>query len=66
MQPHGGAEVVALSLHPTGDFVASASLNGSWAFSDLSSQRTLVSVAAPIQESVHAASFHPDGTPPSP
>jgi pre-mRNA-processing factor 19 len=61
MQPHGGAEVVALSLHPTGDFVASASLNGSWAFSDLSSQRTLVSVAAPIQESVHAASFHPDG-----
>jgi pre-mRNA-processing factor 19 len=61
LQPHGGAEVVSLSLHPTGDFIASASLNGSWAFSDLSSQRTLVSVPSPIQESVHAASFHPDG-----
>jgi pre-mRNA-processing factor 19 len=61
LQPHSGAEVVSVSLHPTGDFFASASLNGSWAFSDLSSHRTLASVPAPVEEAIHAASFHPDG-----
>lgn len=53
--------MVTVSLHPTGDFFASASLNGSWAFSDLSQWRVLASVAAPVDEAIHTASFHPDG-----
>jgi len=61
LRPHGGADVVAVSFHPTGDFFVSASLNGSWAFSDLTANRTLTSVPAPIEENVHAACLHPDG-----
>jgi pre-mRNA-processing factor 19 len=62
LQPHAGAEVVSVSLHPTGDYFASASTNGSWAFADLSSTRVLASVAAPVDgEAIHTASFHPDG-----
>lgn len=62
LQPHSGAEVTAVSLHPTGDFFASASLNGSWAFADLSAHRVLTSVAAPVGgEAIHAARFHSDG-----
>lgn len=53
---------MSVSLHPTGDYFASASANGSWAFADLSSTRVLASVAAPVDgEAIHAASFHPDG-----
>jgi len=62
VRPHGGAEVVSVSIHPTNEYFASASLNGTWSFSDLDTQRVLATAASPTTgESIHSASFHPDG-----
>jgi WD40 repeat protein len=44
-------EVVDMSLHPTADFLASASLDGSWAFHDLRALRSLASFPSPDGES---------------
>lgn len=54
------AEVVGLSLHPTADFLASASLDGTWVFHDLRALRSLASFPSD-DETVHCTSFHPDG-----
>ena len=39
-------EVVGLTLHPTGDYFASASTDGSWAFNDIQEGRSLAHVRA--------------------
>jgi len=54
-------EVVGITLHPTADFLASASLDGTWAFHDLRALRTLATFPSPADETVHCTSFHPDG-----
>lgn len=54
------AEVTALSIHPLGEYLLTASLDKSWAISDLSTGRCvrhMQDLAAPYC----CASFHPDG-----
>lgn len=65
-------EVTGLSVHPSGDFVASASRDGTWGLHDLSTGRPLLSVDAPRSEDepenesvggyeYESLEFHPDG-----
>jgi pre-mRNA-processing factor 19 len=55
-------EVVGLTLHPTGHYIASASADGSWAFHDLLTPRSLATFPAPSgDEGIYCTSFHPDG-----
>jgi len=52
-------EVVGVSLHPTGSYLASGSLDSSWAFHDIQSGNTLVQIK--VDSPVSSLHFHPDG-----
>jgi pre-mRNA-processing factor 19 len=51
--------VTSLSLHPTQDFILSASNDKSWAFTDIFAERDIVRVYD--EDRVTTAQFHPDG-----
>ncbi|KND02301.1 uncharacterized protein SPPG_02775 [Spizellomyces punctatus DAOM BR117] len=56
------AEVNALTLHTTGDYIVSASADGTWAFLDVDTGRSLFRVAqSEGGQAYTAAQFHPDG-----
>lgn len=56
------AEVAGLSLHPTGDFLASASFDKTWAFIDLQSGVSILQISHPqVNEAYSCCQFHPDG-----
>lgn len=59
------APVTGLSLHATGDYVLSVSLDEKWAFSDIRSGRTLCRVTVVdengVSQKLTTAQFHPDG-----
>ncbi len=51
-----------LSLHATGDYLASVSLDSTWALSDCRTGQLLVTVAnSSVQKGYTRAQFHPDG-----
>jgi len=55
-------DVVGISLHATGDYLASASNDKSWAFHDIRSGTTLTKTTDPsIKVGFSSISFHPDG-----
>ena len=55
-------EVVGISLHATGDYLASASHDKSWAFHDIRSGTTLTKIQDPtVSAGFSSISFHPDG-----
>jgi len=55
-------DVVGVSLHATGDYLASASNDKSWAFHDIRSGTTLTKTTDPsIKAGFSSISFHPDG-----
>jgi len=55
-------EVVGVSLHATGDYLASASNDRSWAFHDIRAGTTLTRTTDPsIKVGFSSISFHPDG-----
>ena len=51
--------VTGISLHPTGDYVLSASADKSWAFSDLHSGKAVSSAAG--DAALGCIQWHPDG-----
>jgi len=53
------ADVTACALHATGDYWATSSLDNSWAFHDISNNRTVAQVQA--DAGLSDVSFHPDG-----
>jgi len=53
------AEVVGCTLHPTGEFWATGSLDSTWAFHDVSTNACLIQMDAGSE--VHSVNFHPDG-----
>ena len=57
------AEVTGLSLHPTGDYIATSSMDGSWAFTDIAgaSPTTLMTISDDATDGYSCFSFHPDG-----
>ncbi|KAF9896464.1 Pre-mRNA-processing factor 19 [Lobosporangium transversale] len=56
------AEVTGLCVHPTKDYVATASMDSSWGFHDLETGSTLLSVRSDdVTKGYSSASFHPDG-----
>lgn len=59
---HHNGEVTGLTVHPTGDYAVSTSLDGSWAFLDLNRGSVLKHVL-PTDASVGytCGQFHPDG-----
>jgi len=55
-------DVVGISLHATGDYLASASHDKSWAFHDVRSGATLIKIQDPtVTVGFSSISFHPDG-----
>lgn len=55
-------EVVGISLHATGDYLASASADKSWAFHDIRTGTTLTKTEeSAVKAGFSAISFHPDG-----
>jgi pre-mRNA-processing factor 19 len=61
-----GGEVTGISVHPTGDFAACSSKDGSWSFVSLSYGGILETVRSAADSSPSAAAyssvcFHPDG-----
>ncbi|KAI8802615.1 WD40-repeat-containing domain protein [Cladochytrium replicatum] len=54
-------EVTSLSVHPTGDYVASAGADSKWAFWDLKSGKALSTVAHDAAQGFTKIEFHPDG-----
>ncbi|KAJ3004800.1 hypothetical protein HKX48_001036 [Thoreauomyces humboldtii] len=59
VRTHSGS-VTALTLHPTGDYFVSASLDATWALHDVHSGQTLMR-STPVGSGYTAASIHPDG-----
>nr|CAG4644702.1 EOG090X0489 [Leptodora kindtii] len=55
------AAVTGLSLHATGEYVLSTSLDQHWAFSDIRVGRLLTKVADTDGSALTTAQFHPDG-----
>ncbi|KAG0267246.1 Pre-mRNA-processing factor 19 [Mortierella polycephala] len=56
------AEVTGLCVHPTKDYVATASMDSSWAFHDLETGSTLMSARSDdVVKGYSSAAFHPDG-----
>ncbi|KAG0323883.1 Pre-mRNA-processing factor 19, partial [Podila humilis] len=58
------AEVTGLAVHPTKDYVATASLDSTWAFHDISTGETLMTVRNDDDSGAigfTSAAFHPDG-----
>ena len=63
LRVHDGP-VTGLSLHATGDYVLSTSLDQHWAFSDIKTGRLITKVTDSSGEGANAltcAQFHPDG-----
>ncbi len=55
-------DVVGISLHATGDYIASASNDKTWAFHDIRSGTTLTKKSDPtVKVGFSSISFHPDG-----
>jgi pre-mRNA-processing factor 19 len=55
-------DVTAISLHATGDYFATSSLDRSWGFHDINSGSTLLKVTRPRDDAgLSAIAFHPDG-----
>lgn len=58
---HSG-EVTGCSLHATNDYLATCSTDASWAFHDINTGKTLMSVKDPnVGKGFGCAAFHPDG-----
>ena len=59
------AQVTGLSLHATGDYVLSTSMDQSWAFSDVREGRLITRVTSAAgddnESALSCAQFHPDG-----
>jgi pre-mRNA-processing factor 19 len=56
------AEVTGLCVHPTKDYVATASLDSTWAFHDLETGSTLMTAHSDqVSNGYSSAAFHPDG-----
>ncbi|KAI1316115.1 Pre-mRNA-processing factor 19 [Mortierella claussenii] len=56
------AEVTGLCVHPTKDYVATASMDSSWAFHDLETGSTLLTARSDdVTKGYSSAAFHPDG-----
>jgi len=55
------AAVTGLSLHATGEYVLSTSLDQHWAFSNISTGQLLTKVADTEAAPLTTAQFHPDG-----
>merc|ERR1712078_310603 len=59
------APVTGLSLHATGDYVLSTSIDQSWAFSDVREGRLITKVTSAAGDdkgsALTCAQFHPDG-----
>ena len=53
--------MTGLSLHATGEYVLSTSLDQHWAFSDIRVGRLLTKVADTDGSALTTAQFHPDG-----
>lgn len=60
IRAHDGP-VTGLSLHATGEYVLSTSLDQHWAFSDIRVGRLLTKVADTDGNPLTTAQFHPDG-----
>ncbi|KAI0980452.1 hypothetical protein GJ496_011983, partial [Pomphorhynchus laevis] len=62
IRPHYNA-VTGLSLHPTGDYILTTSLDEHWAFSDLQTGSIMCRVADQVseQQPLTCGQFHPDG-----
>jgi pre-mRNA-processing factor 19 len=63
IKTHTG-EVTGLSLHPTGDYIVTSSMDGSWAFTDIggAAPKTLMTVTDDsVTDGYSCLSFHPDG-----
>ncbi|KAJ2477311.1 hypothetical protein EV174_004658 [Coemansia sp. RSA 2320] len=56
---HHKAEVVGLSIHPSGDYFASAAADGSWAIHAIDSGNVILS--GTIDTPISQIAFHPDG-----
>ena len=56
-------EVTALSLHPTGDYLLTTSLDGSWGFVDISTSACLgqVVLGSTAADQLLCGQLHPDG-----
>merc|ERR1712178_171604 len=63
-------EVTGLSVHPTGAYLASVSLDGSWSFLDIERGQDLITVygtskdltkTSEKHDPYHSCAFHPDG-----
>ncbi|KAK9838127.1 hypothetical protein WJX81_002866 [Elliptochloris bilobata] len=55
-------EVTAVTVHATGDYIVTASLDRTWAFYDLQAQICLTQVSDPaVEGGLTSAEFHPDG-----
>jgi len=56
------AEITSLSIHATGDYFASASVDSTWSLVDLATNQLIVKVAKDeIDTGFSCAQFHPDG-----
>ncbi|KAF9295326.1 Pre-mRNA-processing factor 19 [Mortierella antarctica] len=56
------AEVTGLAVHPTKDYIATASLDSTWAFHDIATGETLLTARHDDFSSGYtSAAFHPDG-----
>lgn len=55
------AEITALSLHPTGDFLLSTSYDKHWGFSDISTGKVVSRVPDSTGGGLTSCQFHPDG-----
>lgn len=51
--------MTAISIHPSGDYLMSASENGSWALHDIANVKTVVNVDG--QGAIKCLQVHPDG-----
>lgn len=57
---HSGA-VTDISVHPTGTFVASSSVDGTWKLHDCTSGSTIVSAEVADKGGLTSLAYHPDG-----
>jgi len=60
VRAHDGA-ITGLSLHATGDYILSSSMDQHWAFSDFRTGTVLAKVIGDDESPLFAAKFHPDG-----
>jgi len=55
------AEIVKCSMHPTGEYLASASRDHTWAFHNIVTGVSLLQVKEPDESPLTCAMLHPDG-----